>query len=159
MNSSDCILQMMSELDRILTPLRHFDRLSGRGAQQIAQHFIRQEQLFRAALPDLSSPYRAAIECLRPALDHFRQFERHSTAMASLAEAHHSISALVTKQQLDLESISRTSISLSPHLQGSIAAFQRLGADVAAGQLALRAHYASVAESAITAQARLLRIA
>lgn len=158
MNSSDHILHMMSDIDRILAPLRDFDRLSGRGAQQIAQHFIRQEQMFRAALPDLSSSYRTAIECLQPALDHFRQFERHSSAMASLAEAHRSISAVVTKQQLDLESIARTSVALSPHWQDSMAAFQRLGADVAAGQLALRAHYTSVAESAITAQERLLRI-
>jgi hypothetical protein len=44
MNSSDHILQMMSELARILVPLRHFDRLSVRGAQQIAQPFMRQEQ-------------------------------------------------------------------------------------------------------------------
>jgi hypothetical protein len=157
MNSQQHILQMMRHLDRILGPLRDFERLSGRGAQQIAQDFIRREQLFHAALPDPSSSYRTAIECLQPALDHFREFERHSSAMASLADAHRSISAVITKQ-LDLESIARASVILSPHWQDSIAAYQRLGTDVAAGQLALKSHYTSVAESVTMAQERLLRL-
>ena len=157
MNSYEHILQMMRDLDRILAPLRDFERLSGRGAQQIAQDFIRLEQLFHAALPNLSSSYRTAIECLQPALDQFREFERHSSAMASLADAHRSISAVISKQ-LDLEGIASASIVLNPHWQDSIAAYQRLGAGIAAGQLALKSHYASVAESAIVAQERLLRV-
>ncbi len=157
MSSHEYILQVMRDLDRILAPLRDFERLSGRGVQQIAQDFVRREQLFRSALPDLSNSYRTAIECLQPALDRFREFERHSTAMVSLADAHRNMSAVLTRQ-LDLGSIARASVILSPHWQDSIAAYQRLGADVAAAELALKSHYTSVAESAIVAQERLLRL-
>jgi hypothetical protein len=59
---------------------------------------------------------------------------------------------------VDLESITRASIALSPHWQGSIAAYQRLGAEAAAAEFALKSHYAAVADSAILAQERLLRL-
>lgn len=157
MNTYEHILKMMRDADRILGPLRDFERLYGRGVQQIAQDFVRGEQLFRAALPDLSISYRTAIESLQPALGRFREFERHSTAMALLADAHRSFSAVLAKQ-VDLESIARASVALSPHWQESISAYQRLGADVAAAELALKSHYTTVAELAILAQERLLRL-
>ncbi len=73
MNTYEHILKMMRDADRILGPLRDFERLYGRGVQQIAQDFVRGEQLFRAALPDLSISYRTAIGC-RP--DHPRASEK-----------------------------------------------------------------------------------
>lgn len=157
MSSHEHILRMMRDADRILAPLRDFDRLYGRGVQQVVQDLIRQEQLFRAALPDVSRSYRTAIESLQPAFDLFREFERHSTAMASLADANRSFFAVLAKQ-VDLESIARASIALSPHWWDSIAVYQRLGAEATAAELALKSHYTAVAESAILAQERLLRV-
>lgn len=157
MSSYDDILRMMREADRALAPLRDFERLYGRGLQQAAEDFLQRERLFRAALPELHSSYRSAIESLQPALDKFREFERHSPAMSLLADAHSGFSGLLARQT-DLENIARASIALSPHWQESIMAYQRLGGGIAAAELALKSHYATVAESAFLAQERLLRV-
>lgn len=158
MSSHEHILSIMRDAERILAPLRDFDRLYGRGVQQIVQDHTRREQMFRAALPGVSHSFRTAIESLQPAFDRLSEFERHSAAMASLADAHRNLSALVVKQA-DLERIARASVVLSSHWRENIAVYQRLGAEAAAAaELALKSHYAAVAESAVLAHERLLRL-
>ena len=119
MKSHDSILRMKRDTDRILAPLRDFERLYGRSFQQVAERFLEQERLLQAALPELTSSYCSAIASIQPAFDRLREFERHSSAMASLADAHGSLSALISKQA-DLQSIARASISLSPQWEESI---------------------------------------
>jgi hypothetical protein len=77
--------------------------------------------------------------------------------MSLLADAHGSFSALLTGHA-NLESISRASTALGPHWEGSIAAYQRFSEQASAAELALKAHYTSVAESALLAQERLLSV-
>jgi predicted pPIWI-associating nuclease len=157
MSSYDDIVRIMREADRILAPLREFERLYGRGLRQVAEDVLERERLFRAALPELSSSYRSAIESLQPALDQLHEFERHSPAMGLLADAHSSFSGLLSRHA-GLENIAQTTIALSPHWQENIAVYQRLGQDAAASELALRSHYSAVAESAFLAQEQLLRV-
>jgi len=157
MSSYDETLRIMREADRALAPLRDFERMYGRGLQQATEDFLQRERTFRAALPELDSSYLSAVESLQPALDKFREFERHSSAMSQLADAHSGFSALLARQT-DLESIASVSIALSPHWRESIMAYERLAGEIAAPELALKSHYASVAESAFLAQERLLRV-
>lgn len=157
MSSHDDILRMLREADRILAPLRDFERLYGRGFQHVAEEFLERERLLRAALPELFSSYRSAIESFQPAIDRLREFERHSPAMSLLADAHTSFSALLGKHA-DLASISRASAALGPHWEDSITAYQRFSDQASAAELALKAHYTSVAESALLAQERLLSV-
>jgi len=157
MSSYDDILRMMREAERILAPVRDFERLYGPGLQQVAEEFLERARLFRVALPDVSGSYRNAIESLQPALERLREFERHSQAMTLLGDAHSSFAGLLSKQA-DPENIARASIALSPHWQDSISAYQRLGGEIDATELALRSHYTTVAESALLAQERLLRV-
>jgi hypothetical protein len=157
MSSYDDIMRMMRDADRILAPLRDFERLYGRGFQQVAEAFLERQRLFQSALPELSSSYRSAIASLQPAFDGFRDFEHHSSAMALLADAHSSLSGLMSRQA-DIESIVRASISLSPHWQESVAAYRGFAEQTAAAELALKSHYATLAEAAFLAQERLLRV-
>lgn len=150
------ILRMRRDADRILAPLRDFDRLYGRGVQNVVQDLIRQEQVFRAALPDFSSSFRMAMESIQPALD-FLELDRQSVEIASVVNAHRSLSAILVRQA-DFQSIARASTVLSYHWRDSIAIYERLGAEAAAAELALKSHYAAVAESAILAQERLFRV-
>jgi hypothetical protein len=60
---------------------------------------LQHERLFRAALPELPSSYRSAVESLQPALDKFREFKRHSSAMSLLADAHSGLSGLLGDPQ------------------------------------------------------------
>ena len=157
MSSYDDIMRMMREANRILAPLRDFEHLYGRGFQQVAVDFLERQRLFQSALPELSSSYRSAIESLQPAFDRFRDFERHSSAMAQLADAHRSFSEHMS-MQTDLERIAQASIASSPHWKESIAAYQGLAEQAAVAGLALKSHYTTVAESAFLAQERLLRV-
>jgi len=157
MSSCDYILRIMREADRALAPLRDFERLYGRGLQQATEDFLQRERLFRAALPELPSSYRSAVESLQPALDKFREFESLSSAMSLLADAHSGFSGLLARQT-DLENIASASIALSPHWHESIMAYERLAGEIAAPELALKSHYATVAESIFLAQERLLRV-
>jgi len=157
MSSVDDMLRMMREAERILSPLRDFERLYGRGFQQVAEDFLARERLLRSALPELSSSYRSAIESFQPAVDRLREFERHSPAMLLVAGAHENLSALLARHA-DVDSISRASTVLGPHWEHSIAAYQRFTDQLSAAELSLKAHYASVAESALLAQERLLSV-
>jgi hypothetical protein len=147
----------MREADKVLAPLREFERLYGRGMQQAIEEYLQHERLFRAALPELSSSYRRAVESLQPALDKFREFEHQSLALSQIADAHSGLSGLLAKQA-GLENIASASIGRSPHWNESITAYERLAGEIAAPELALKAHYATVAESAFLAQERLLRV-
>jgi hypothetical protein len=158
MSSYDDILRMRREADRILAPLRDFERLYGRGFQQVAQDLLAEkERSLRAALPDLGSSYRAAIASFQPAVDCLRDFGRQSSAMALVAGAHEDLSALFSRHA-QLEDIARASIALSPQWEDSIAAYPRFAEQASAAELALKAHYTSVAESALLAQERLLSV-
>lgn len=157
MSFYDDMQRMMRESNRMLSPLRDFERLYGHDFQKIAEAFLERERLFQAALPDLSRTYRSAIESVQPAFDRLSEFVRHSPAMALLADAHSSFASALARQA-DLENMARASIVLSSHWKESIAAYQRLGKDLAAAELALKSHYMTVAESAFLAQERLLRV-
>lgn len=147
----------MREADRILAPLRDFERLYGRGFQQIAQDFLDKERLLRSALPDLASSYRSAIESFQPAVDCLRDSDINSPAMALLAGAHQDFSALI-RSHAQLDEISSASLALSSQWDENIEAYQRFAEQASAAELALKAHYTGVAESALLAQERLLNV-
>ena len=157
MSSYDDILRMMREAERIVAPLREFDRLYGRGFQSIAHDLMERERLLRGALPEISSAYRSAIESFQPAIERLRECERPSPPMSLLAQAHTDVSSLLASRA-DIASISRASAALSPHWAENIAAYERFSAQASAAELALKSHYASVAESALLAQERMLGV-
>lgn len=148
---------MMQEAERILAPLRDFERLYGRSFQSIAHDLMEREELLRRALPEVSSAYRSAIESLEPAVERLREFEQLSPPMSLLAQAHSDVSSLLARRA-DLESISLASSALSPHWSESIATYERFSTQTPAAELALKSHYASVAESALLAQERMLGV-
>jgi hypothetical protein len=51
MSFNDDLLRMIRETERILAPLRDFERLYGWSFQQVAEDFLERERLLRGALP------------------------------------------------------------------------------------------------------------
>lgn len=148
---------MIQEAERILAPLRSFERLYGRSFQNVASDLLERERLLRKSLPDISSSYRSAIECIQPAVDRLREYERLSPPMSLLTDAHADLSVLLTNRA-DIESISRASGVLSKNWAEHIAAYERFSEQTSAAELALTSHYTAVADSVLLAQERMLGV-
>ena len=157
MGSYDDILRMIREAERILAPLRNFEHLYGRSFQNVADDLLERERLLRRSLPEISSSYRSAIECIQPAIDRLREFERLSPPMSQITDAHADLSVLL-KNRADIESISRASGVLNKNWVDHVAAYERFSENTSAAELALKSHYTAVAESLLLAQERMLGV-
>ncbi|MFH1872622.1 MAG: hypothetical protein ABIK82_12405 [Pseudomonadota bacterium] len=155
MSSYDDLLRAIREADRIVAPIREFERLYGRGVLQAAEELRERERLLRVRLPEMSTAYCNAIESFLPALNSLRKFEDRSSATSLLANAHEGLSIQMGKHG-DIESIARACAGLGPHWERNISAYERFSDQASAKELALKAHYANVVESALLAQERLI---
>lgn len=158
MSLYDDIFRKILEVERTLSPLRYSERLYGGGIYQVVKEIQDREQLLRAGLPELYNTYPSAIVSLQLTIEQrLCGLDRHILPMNLLADAHSSLSGLLSKQA-DLMHIAKTSITLSPQWQNSIKTYQHLGEGVNAAELALMSHYTTMAQSACLAQERLLRV-
>lgn len=156
MSAYDEIIRAIREQERLLAPIRDFENLYGHGFHRAAEEFLERERLLQSALPELSSSYQKAIESLQPEFDRMREFDSQLTYMASIADAHSSLSRLLSGHS-GLVGAARAAINMGPHWQEIVESYSGLGDRATANELALKSHYASVAESAFLAQERLLR--
>ena len=169
-----------------MAPIRNFENLYGHGFRRVSEALER-DRLLQSALPELSSSYQKAMESLKPELNRMRDlvsqsglhdlsnsyrnameslkpdFNRirelgsQSTYMASIADAHSSLSRLLS-QNSSLDAAHAAAISVNSHWQEVIESYSGLGNQAAAIDLALKTHYTSMAGSAFLAQERLLQL-
>lgn len=162
MSSYDDIIKRMIETERILAPLREYERLYGHNAQQIlnaqtiANDVLEQEKARKYALPEISNSYLNVINSIQPSLEQFREFERHSSAMDHLTIANSKMAEFLAKQS-DIERIARLTVSIDPFWHENLKVYRQYPEEVTA-ELALKSHYTAVAEAAFLAQQRLLHV-
>lgn len=156
MSAYDEILRTVREQERLLAPIRDFEKLYGHDFRRVAEAEELRERLLQAALPELSSSYQKAIESLQPKFNRMRELDSQLTYMASIADAHSSLSRLLSRHS-SLDGAAHVAINMDPHWQKIIKSYSGFGDPAIATELALKSHYASVAESASLAQERLLR--
>lgn len=158
MDAYDQMQRIMRDAERIMSPLRDFERFYGNTFQQIAKDFQARENLLKFALPNFADSYLNAMRSVQPALDQLQQFQNHSSSMAFLANAHSHLASFVLKDA-ELERLARSTVALAPQWQEAAMAYQRLGENIAvAAEQAFKSHYASVATSSFLAQQRLLQV-
>lgn len=147
---------MMRETERILAPLRDFERLYGHNAQQIVKDMLEQEKALKFALPEFSNSYLNVINSMQLSLEQLREFEWHSSAMAHVTDANSKLAEFFSKQS-DIERIARSTVAIDPYWHESLKVYRQYPEEVNA-ELALKSHYTAVAESAFLAQQRLLHV-
>lgn len=158
MSIYDDIFRMMQEAERFLKPMRDMERLYGRDFLHVVKELQERERLFRGTLSGLNSTYPSAIGSLQITMEQrLHEINRHILPMNLLADAHKSLSGLLSTQG-NLTNISQASLTLSPQWQDTIKIYQPPSAGVNAAEIALMSHYAKMANSAFLAQERLLRV-
>lgn len=158
MSAYDEIIRTVREQERLLAPIRDFEKLYGHGFRRVAEaeELLERERLIQSVLSELSSSYQKAIESLQPKFNRMRELDSQLTYMASIEGAHSSLSRLLSRHS-SLDGAARVVINMDTHWQKIIESYSGLGNPAIATELALKSHYASVAESAFLAQERLLR--
>ena len=157
MSYQDQLIRIMHDADRILSPLREFERLYGRSFQGLADDLLERQRVVQSALPELSATDKSAIDSLQSALDRFRDLERRSPVVGFLSDANQAI-ARGLSSQTELAQIAQRTVVASRHWEQYIAAYRDLSPQLSAAELALKSHYSTVAEFSLLAQERLVRV-
>lgn len=151
------IIRAMREQERRLAPILDFENLYGHGFRSATEEFLERERRIQPVLPDLSNSYQKAIESLQPELDRMKEFNSQSMYMESVADAHSSLSRLLSKHPA-FDDAARVAINMSADWQKTVESYSGFCDHAAATELALKSHYVSIAESAFLARERLFRI-
>jgi hypothetical protein len=157
MSSYDDIIEMIRKRGDLFASVRNYEPLYGNYIQQLEKERIARENILKSAIPEITISYSNTIESLQPAFAHLRDIESHYAGMASLSEAHTSLSNILSKYH-DLEKIAYSDIAMSPSWQESIKSYANLVDVSSATDISIKAHYSSIAESAFLAQERLRRV-
>ncbi len=157
MGTHDEILRWFREQERILGPIREFNKLYDRDLFSIVTESMERERQFQSSLGDLPTSYQQILNNLQPELERMSHIDTLTKEAKAVADAHGSLSLQLSRYALpDFDVIA--AIKANPSWAPIVEQYSALSGCGAASDLALKSHFASIAESSFLAQERMLQV-